>query len=107
DKMLRRKYASPAEIVALDSTHVGKEADDRAVDRVVSLRARRAIENVDLALYQHVREEAAFGYLKDTSRERRIMCRGRRCVDIADPPFERVKRHLDMTQEMAIPDRST
>src|ERR1700758_757782 len=45
-EVLRREAAGPPEIVALDRADVGKEPDDWAVDRVVTLRPRRAIDRV-------------------------------------------------------------
>src|ERR1700680_4589212 len=101
--VLRREAASPPEVVALYRPNVGKKADYWSVDRIVTPRPRRAVDCVELAGDQHIGKPASRRRLVHSLRQSVEMGRRPRRIDIADPPFEALGRHIDKPQKMPVP----
>src|SRR5215471_15958845 len=104
DEVLRGKRPRSAEVVLLDGAELREEPDEPPGRGVVGLRPRRAVDRLELAGPQHVRERPAGWRRVDARRQRNVHRRRPGRVDVADPPLDGRRIDADEAQEVPIPD---
>ena len=106
DQVLRREHAGLPEIVAFDRTDIGEQPQDRAIDRMIAARPRRAQHRVQFAVDQHLGQWLAGGRGVHAVGQGVDVVGDPRLIHAADPPLHLVRLHINEAQEMPVPDRA-